>query len=872
MQFQPSFGPDLAEAGETGAPSPSLRKLNGLVAVVVTTILLCVMLAAALLWELGRTQDRLAARTSEQQLQGLMSLQAQQLAAHVRDYTHWDEAIDALLRRPNVAWWRSNAGDYAVGAFDLSLSLLVDGRGRPRLVAAPAAQGLVHAADASTPSVRVLVDQARALPVDGDAHATVANGLVEVWGTYHQASAVRFRPERADVHHPDPDAVLVFARPLDGALLGDAARVMGLEDLSLTATRPDTHAALPLVLANGLAAGYVSWRAPQPGRELYGAVLPWVLAFSLAVLAAVAYAAVRTRRLTAQIEAGAQTRERLMRRNRSILDAAGDGILGIDRQDRVVFVNQAALRLLGRTDAEVLGCELGALVHWGGEAPALPAREARPWMERLQAQPQWSSDTQTFTDSRGRPLPVEVSMTPVEQGGALEGAVVVFRDISQRRAAQDQIRYRAHYDLLTGAPNRHLLTERLDQDIAHALADGQTLAVMLVDIDQFKKVNDSMGHDAGDRFLQLAHERLQACVPEGALVARLGGDEFAIWLPRGDAAAAVERVAQAILVTLGQRFDLNGHSFWAGGSLGLALCPQDGQSASELLRHAEVAMYKAKEAGRNGYRFFQPDMSRHILESRQLEINLRAAVADQQMLLHFQPIMHVGSGRLSHLEALVRWHDPQRGLIAPDAFIPLAEETGLIVEIGAWVLDESLRLLADWRHHGLDPDVGVAVNISARQVPHGLGVDAIAAALDAHGIPGNRLSFEITESVMFDHSPAITEWLEGVRRLGIHLMIDDFGTGYSSLSYLKQFQAGALKIDKGFIAGVVDTPADQSLVSAMLAMARSLDLAVVAEGVEVPEQMAWLRSNGCDFAQGYWLGRPLAADLVLRWARKNGHA
>jgi EAL domain-containing protein (putative c-di-GMP-specific phosphodiesterase class I) len=320
---------------------------------------------------------------------------------------------------------------------------------------------------------------------------------------------------------------------------------------------------------------------------------------------------------------------------------------------------------------------------------------------------------------------------------------------------------------------------------------------------------------------------------------------------------------------MGNVFDLRGHSVWSGASIGIAIYPDNSHTATDLLRCAEMAMYKAKVQGRKTYCFYDPSMTDSILLSRSLELRLRQALALKHFQMFYQPIMAIGNLQISHVEALLRWKDPEIGLISPDAFIPLAEETGLIVELGAWVLDESCRQLADWYGRGLDPKIGVAINVSGRQVPQGLPLDLIKTTLTRYGLTGQQLSIEITESVLFDSSAAVTRWLEGIRAMGIKLMIDDFGTGYSSLSYIKHVRADTIKIDKGFITGVVEQQEDQSLVRAILAMSHSLNLPVIAEGVETQEQMDWLKAQGCDFAQGYLFSRPMPSEEAFAWLQAD---
>jgi diguanylate cyclase (GGDEF)-like protein/PAS domain S-box-containing protein len=852
-----------ARSGATDATPAAVVTLRKVSAVVGSVIVVGIMAMLVLLAYMAQKQDELAAAASERQFRSLLQLQSKQLATQTLDYANWDEAIAALLHTRDTGWWESNAGDYAVATFGLSFSLAVDAGNRV-LFLAQGQEPLPNVlALTSEPSLLALLRDARSRPIQGNASEVVATGLVQWQGRVHSVAAVRFRPEKpTSTTNPDPDALLLFARSLASDVLPTTAEVMGKSDMRWIASTTAAAAAAPqyrtalLSLADGRPAGQVSWAPSRPGRMLSGNALPWVAVLLVLVVAAVAYAALRTRRLTAEIVTEVRLREMLAARNRSILDAAGDGIVGVCMSGQVTFVNQAALRIWHQPTDAVLGHGLHDLLP----APCLDG--LRMALAKGQT---WSSDATSLQDATGRAFPAELSITPVWRHEAIDGAVVVFRDITQRRYIEDQIYHRAHFDALTGAPNRNLLNECLGHEIRRAQEDDTLLAVLLIDIDRFKKVNDSMGHEMGDLLLQHAYARMRSCVREGDTVARLGGDEFVVVLPRVAGLEAAGEVAQALLAVLKEAFDLVGHSVWTGGSLGIALFPSDGTTGADLLRNAEMAMYKAKDGGRNTYRFYEPLMTEHIQSRRTLELNLRHALARQHMELHYQPIMDLRSGELSHLEALVRWRDPDLGLVGPDAFIPLAEETGLIVEIGDWVLHEACRQLATWRAQGMAPHVGVAVNVSGRQVPHGLTVDAVRATLSQHGIAGHLVNFEITESVLFDRSPGVMAWLDGIRALGIQLMIDDFGTGYSSLSYLKHFRAGALKIDKSFIAGVVDQHEDQSLVRAILAMAQSLDLPVVAEGVETPAQVAWLRAHGCDYAQGYLFGRPANAEHTMKW-------
>lgn len=843
---------DSPVAAVRGTQPVAVATLKKVSAAVGSVIFLSLAAMLFLLEHMAQNHDALAAANAQRQFNSLLELQSRQLATQTLDYANWDEAIEALLVKRDTTWWALNAGDYAVTTFDLSFSLVVDGRDNVTFSARPNEQPPDLTGITAEPSVQALLRMARSLPVEGRAAQVAATGLVKLHGRVHSVAAVRFRAETPSSRpNPAPESLLLFGRSVSASVLPITAEVMGLSDLELGPEPTPKEVAVHLALADGEPAGAVTWPSPNPGRTLVASVLPWIGALLLLVLVALVYAALRTHRLTREILAESRLRELLAVRNRSILDAADDGIIGIDRHSRVIFANPAALQILRLSEFAVSGVALHQVLH-----PQI----VKSLQHALAIGEAWSSPSELLSDSAGRMFPAELSITMVRHHNVIDGAVVVFRDITERKSIEDQIHHRANFDSLTGAPNRNMLNDRLAKDILLARQNGVSGAVMLMDIDRFKKVNDSMGHEAGDLLLQQACERLRRCVGEFDTVARLGGDEFVLLLRDVRTPQAAAQLAETLLAALNHGFDLLGHSVWAGGSLGIAFYPGDGQTPADLLRHAEMAMYKAKQEGRNCYQFYEQAMTEHIQAYRSLEVNLRKALAHQQLVLHYQPILELKTGRLSHLEALVRWRDPEHGLlVGPDTFIPLAEETGLIVEIGVWVLNEGCRQLAAWHAEGLDDCVGIAINVSGRQVPRGLSVECVAAALARHGIAGKLLSFEITESVLFDRSPAVMEWLQGIRELGIQLMIDDFGTGYSSLSYLKHFRAGALKIDKSFIAGVADEIEDQSLVHAILAMAHSLDLPVIAEGVETQAQAAWLREHGCDYAQGYLFGRPMSA-------------
>jgi diguanylate cyclase (GGDEF)-like protein/PAS domain S-box-containing protein len=855
-----------AIASNTAQVPPTVRLLGTLVKAVVAAIVISLALASVLLVHIGHAQDETVAEASERQYSGLIRLLSRQLGSHVRDYTHWDESVERLAASYDAEWWDKNAGAFAVDSFGLSFSLAVDGSDRPRLATTPSGRRTDLPVELLTPSLRTLLAEARLRPASATGAEAVATGIVEFEGGLHLAGAVLFLPESEEVTNPDPQALLIYARSLPDDIFVEVAGIMGSPDLRRLDAAPGRGTFVPLVLADGSSAGVVAWTPPSPGRSMTADVLPLVSAAFLFVAALVAFFAYRARRLALALHADERARQELAARNQSILDTVGEGIFGIDQHGMTVFVNPAALAAIGYEVGEFVGRDPHPLICCKLPDCSRNSVEDCPVRQVLADGQARSAADEVFVRKDGSSFPVEFVVTPVKQDAHVTGAVVVFRDITGRRQTEEEIRYRANYDALTGLPNRNLLVERLSQELKLSRRENATVGLLFLDLDHFKEVNDTLGHEAGDLLLRQAATRMHDSIRETDTVGRLGGDEFVILLPHLNDAGAAALIADKVIAALGTRFDLDGHDAWVGASIGIVVFPGDGEDASELLRNADLAMYKAKEAGRNTYRFYKSSMTEYVLARRGLEMDLRRAVENGEFVLHYQPIVDLRDRRTVHLEALVRWRHPQRGLLTPGDFIPLAEETGLIAEIGEWVLHESCRQLAQWRAMGKTIDV--AINVSGRQVPRDLPPEMIASALAAHGLPSSALMIEITETVLFNDSPPVRGWLNAVRELGIRLLIDDFGTGYSSLSYLKHFSLEALKIDKSFIDGLLDNKADQALVRAILAMAKGLGLPVVAEGVETEAQMEWLYAHGCEYAQGYLFARPVeAAELDIPVSR-----
>jgi diguanylate cyclase (GGDEF)-like protein/PAS domain S-box-containing protein len=443
------------------------------------------------------------------------------------------------------------------------------------------------------------------------------------------------------------------------------------------------------------------------------------------------------------------------------------------------------------------------------------------------------------------------------------GVILNTRDVSERKALEDALSHQAFHDSLTKLANRALLKDRTEHALARAARRGRPLAVMLLDLDGFKAVNDSLGHDAGDELLVAVAGRLQECIRPSDTAARLGGDEFAVLVEDLASPGDYAVVATRVLDSLQAPFAVHGKEVFVRGSIGIAMCGEGENTADELLRNADVAMYMAKAEGKNRFELFNPSMHSAMLERLDIEADLRRAVERSEFVLHYQPTVVLQTGRIAGVEALVRWQHPERGLIPPIEFISIAEETGLIVPLGEWVLDTACRQAQEWHvAHPNEPLLRMSVNLSVRQLQHEGIVKTVERVLETTGLAPETLTLEITESaVMNDHVTTIVR-LNQLKALGVRIAVDDFGTGYSSLSYLRRFPIDVLKIDRSFVDGVADGPQKRALLRTIVELGRTLNLETVAEGIEQPEEMQQLRSLQCDLGQGYYFARPLDADSV----------
>ncbi|HEX5801993.1 MAG TPA: EAL domain-containing protein [Azospira sp.] len=560
--------------------------------------------------------------------------------------------------------------------------------------------------------------------------------------------------------------------------------------------------------------------------------------------------------------------ERRNRQRELILMSAGEGIYGTDTAGNIVFVNPAAAAMLGYDSDELVGRNAHDTLHRRRANGSDYAREDCP-MNCLVGSLGARDIEEVFWRKDGTPLEVEITCQPLLEDGATVGSVVTFRDIGERKRYLAEIERKSNFDELTGLPNRNLLTDRLLQAIERCRESGDLLAVLLLNIDRFKSANDALGHASGDAVLREAAQRIVARVPVGATLARIEGDEFVLAAEIGGA-EEVARLAQPLLDVLAEPYRVGERQFFLTASIGVALYPRDGESNEALLQNASAATLRAKAAGGNAFHFYAVEMNARTLERLDLENDLRRAVDRGELVLHYQPQVNLVSGAIVGAEALVRWQHPQHGLIPPARFIPLAEESGLIVRLGEWVLRQACAQNRAWQEAGLPP-LTVAVNLSARQVLAQDIVQLTIEVLEASGLDPQYLEIELTESMLMTDAEAFIKATEGLKRHGVTLSIDDFGTGFSSLSYLRRFSIDYLKIDQSFVRDLTQDPNSAAIAQAIISLAHSLGLSVIAEGVETEAQLNFLCARGCDEMQGFHFSRPVAApefEAMLRAGRR----
>ena len=545
------------------------------------------------------------------------------------------------------------------------------------------------------------------------------------------------------------------------------------------------------------------------------------------------------------------------------LDSMGEAVLRTNVRGNVAYLNRMAEDMTGWCREDALGRPVAEVLRIIDAATGSEVHDA---MEIVTQE----DETRRLTVHRilvrrdGLQYGVEHTVTPLHnQDGETTGAVMIFHDVSVARASSVEMSHLAHHDFLTDLPNRMLFYDRLTQAVSLAFRQDKQLAVLFVDLDRFKRINDSLGHEVGDKVLQSVARRLVTCVRRTDTVSRLGGDEFVILLSQvqreEDAAVTARKIIRAVAAP----HTINDKSVDVNVSIGVSTYPSDGLDAKNLMNKADTAMYEAKQRGRNNYQFFRPDMQERLEDRQLLEGDLRYALGRNELLLHYQPKLDLQTGQITGMEALVRWVHPRRGMISPGQFVPIAEECGLMQHIGRWVLQEACGQTRAWSESGLGI-VPIAVNVSAAEFRDGDFLSGVRTVLIATGVRPSDLELELTESVLMQDAESTVRTLGALKAMGVRLAIDDFGTGYSSFTYLRRFPVDVLKLDQSFVQEITTDKEDATIVSAMINLGKSLKIGVIAEGVETRAQLRFLQCHECTQGQGYYFGRPVAAEQAAK--------
>jgi diguanylate cyclase (GGDEF)-like protein/PAS domain S-box-containing protein len=555
-----------------------------------------------------------------------------------------------------------------------------------------------------------------------------------------------------------------------------------------------------------------------------------------------------------------------------ILETNVDGLVFVNELGTIVFANQAARDMLSIDDSD-----LGVKTYFDLGLSLIPItgdslNNSHLYFESVEDSIRYvfSTDTPIFdielliAKQDDQLITISENAAPLHDGnGDITGAVISIRDITEQKNSKEMLNYLAYYDAITGLPNRSLLSDRLDMVIAQASRKSEKFAVLYLDLDNFKIVNDSIGHNAGDQLIRITASLFENCLRKSDTVARVGGDEFVVVLPEIENESGIDITVDKIMKAIRHPIMIDDHEFYVSASIGISIYPQDGEDVHTLLKNADAALYKAKELGRNTHVYYMSSMNNDAMKRLTLENDLRKAIPLKQMVLHYQPLVDFKTNEIIGMEALIRWNHPELGLVPPVEFIGVAEETGLINSIGNWVLNEACKQNKAWQNAGYKP-IRISVNVSARQFHRNDLVTQVKQALSSSGLAPEYLEVEITESVLMHDKEDVAKILEELREMGVHIALDDFGTGYSSLSYLKNLPIGKLKIDQDFIRSLLDRPDDTALVSSIISMAQNLRLRAVAEGVETESQFDMLHSLNCSEMQGYLFSKPLPSSEVTK--------
>jgi diguanylate cyclase (GGDEF)-like protein/PAS domain S-box-containing protein len=808
-------------------------------------------LAGGFLWYLAADLDRAEQAQARSLVEKSLRAAQKSVQLTLKDYAFWGDAYRHLHTRVDVDWAyaRENFGPTLYRDFGLQGLFVVAPTDRTVYAVIDGTYATVSAEDWAGQPLAALVHDARA----GVAEQRVISYLTLVDGLPALVAGAAITPGTDAPVKTDKRApsVMVVASVLDQAKLDEMGGNLEIKGLRV-ARAADTRAPLIELVGEHGARVNLQWDPVRPGRQMLMLILPLIALAGLAIgwmtwvlLRRDSWAAHALDASHAQLRRSQSALAASELRFRDVAEASSDWIWEVDDEGRVSYLSERFEQVTGMPTSQWLGCKLDDLLQV--EQGTLLA-----WLQRAEGPLNGTVECH-YRDAAGRPRVARFAARSGDSSGfERAGFRGTATDVTAEIEARLRVEYLSRHDVLTGLPNRHHLRDFLEGKLDYAGPHGQPLVMLTIDLDRFKPVNDLLGHACGDQVLHEVARRMSENVRQEDILARVGGDEFVMVLCNAPGHPDIEALCQRLIDSVERVFVVDGQDIFISASIGIALSPGDASQVAELLRYSDIALYEAKAGGRGTWRFYAGDMNDKIIERRRLESDLRYAIQHDELRLQFQPRYRLDDNRLLGAEALVRWQHPQRGLLGPDAFVPIAEETGLVTALGDWVLNAACVQAQRWPH-----GLFVSVNVSSKEFQLGHLVERVEQALAHSGLAAGRLELELTESVMLEAGDNALAVMQGLKALGVSLSMDDFGTGYSSLSYLRSFPFDGLKIDRSFVERLGQSPADLAVIEAVIGLGRALALTVTAEGIETLEQLDLLAGVACDEGQGYYLSRPL---------------
>lgn len=806
------------------------------------------LLASCMLLFLARDLDKTEEEESAFYTAKAVHASERGVASTLKDYAFWGDAYKHLHLQvdPEWAYVRQNIGTTLYADFGFQGLFVIDESGRTVYAVVDGDLKNISIEDWLGQPTGALVAQARKVASE----ETPVTSFMNVKGVPAIVAAAAITPGTDPTVEPDGRAasVLIFVDLLTDDKLAKLGRDYGVQDLRVAAPT-ERHQASYFALGDNGEGGALRWTPPTPGHRLLALGLP-LTGFAALLVCLMAW--VILRRTTAAASALDESYLSLRRsqaalatseaRFRDVVEASSDWVWEIDQHWCFTYLSERFEAVTAFSRQDWIGVSIDTLLN-------SQMGTVSQWLSIPNRKPDITISCR-YIDTQGEERVTRLSARQLPEGGFRGTATDITEEVEARR----RIEFLSQHDALTGLPNRVRLQEFLDGKFKALPTKEQPLVMLSLDLDRFKPVNDLLGHAAGDRVLNDISARLSECVRHGDLVARVGGDEFVLILTDAKDPEEVESLCRRLIESIEMPVVVDEQEVFVSASIGIAMAPTDAREAAELLRYADIALYEAKAGGRSTWRFYAGDMNARIIERRRLESDLRFAIKHGELRLHFQPRFRIADGKMVGAEALVRWQHPQRGLVSPEKFIPIAEETGLILPLGDWVMRTACNYAAQWPAH-----LFVSVNLSPAEFKRGNLIARVQQALDESSIAPSRVEFEITEGVMLEDAVGALEVMHKLKRLGVRIAMDDFGTGYSSLSYLRTFPFDGLKIDRSFLTRLGESEDDQTIVQAIVGLGKALSLTVTAEGIETAEHLALLKAVACEEGQGYFLSRPLEA-------------